>query len=279
MKLLAIGDNVVDYYKDKEMIYPGGNALNVAVLSKRYGTEKSSYMGIIGNDLPAKHVLETLKKEDIDVTKIRQAFGENGMAVVTLNEEGDRIFLKGNKGGIQKYISLRLTEEDYEYVKAHDQVHSSVYSYFEHNLPELSKVIDISFDFSTRRDQEYLDLVCPYIKQAYFSGNDLERQECEKLIEVVHSYGVEIVGVTRGSEGALFSKNGIKYEQSIIPIDVVDTLGAGDSFIAKFIVENFEHGNMEIALLEAAKAAAKTCTIFGAFGYGLAFSRNESARL
>ncbi|MFC0559137.1 PfkB family carbohydrate kinase [Halalkalibacter alkalisediminis] len=273
MKLLAIGDNVVDYYKDKDMIYPGGNALNVAVLSKRYGAEISSYMGIIGNDLPASHVLESLEKEEIDISKLRQAFGENGMAVVTLDEEGDRIFLKGNKGGIQKYLTIRLTEEDYEYIKLHDLVHTSVYSYFEQTLPELSNYIDVSFDFSTQREKLYLDTVCPFIKQAFFSGNDLKPQECEALIDTVHDYGVEIVGVTRGSEGALFSKKGKRYRQSIVPIEVVDTLGAGDSFIAKFIVEHHKHGDMEVSLAEAAKAAADTCTIFGAFGYGLPFTK------
>jgi fructoselysine 6-kinase len=273
MKLVTIGDNVVDYYKDKDMIYPGGNALNVAVLSKRYGAETSSYMGIVGNDLPASHVLEALKNEEITISKVRQAVGENGMAVVTLNEEGDRVFLKGNQGGIQKKLSLRLTEEDYEFIQLHDLAHSSCYSYFEHALPELSKYIPISFDFSTNRSKDYLDLVCPYIKKAFFSGNDLDREKCEKLIDTVHAYGVEIVGVTRGSEGALFSRNGIRYTQSIVPVDVVDTLGAGDSFISKFLVEISTHDNMELALAEAAKAAAKTCTIFGAFGYGLSFSK------
>ncbi|ARW41347.1 Fructosamine kinase FrlD [Bacillus licheniformis] len=38
MKLIAAGDNVVDYYQDQETFYPGGNALNVAVLARRLGT-------------------------------------------------------------------------------------------------------------------------------------------------------------------------------------------------------------------------------------------------
>nr|WP_276282970.1 hypothetical protein [Virgibacillus indicus] len=35
MKLIAVGDNVVDSYLDKKTIYPGGNALNVSVLCKQ----------------------------------------------------------------------------------------------------------------------------------------------------------------------------------------------------------------------------------------------------
>lgn len=37
MKLIAVGDNVVDYYQDQETFYPGGNALNVAVLASGSG--------------------------------------------------------------------------------------------------------------------------------------------------------------------------------------------------------------------------------------------------
>lgn len=54
MKLIAVGDNVVDYYQDQETFYPGGNALNVAVLAKRLGHE-ASYIGIVGND-EARHI-------------------------------------------------------------------------------------------------------------------------------------------------------------------------------------------------------------------------------
>ncbi|WP_232322309.1 hypothetical protein [Brevibacillus parabrevis] len=60
MKLIAIGDNVMDYYKDRGEIFPGGNALNVAVLGKRYQADVSSCIGIIGNDQAADHVRQTL---------------------------------------------------------------------------------------------------------------------------------------------------------------------------------------------------------------------------
>lgn len=44
MKLVGVDDNVIDFYKDPEGIFPGGNALNVAVFSKRNGVERSSCM-------------------------------------------------------------------------------------------------------------------------------------------------------------------------------------------------------------------------------------------
>ena len=36
MKLLGIGDNVLDDYRWRQELYPGGNSVNVPVLARRY---------------------------------------------------------------------------------------------------------------------------------------------------------------------------------------------------------------------------------------------------
>ncbi|MDP6184230.1 MAG: hypothetical protein QF609_10460 [Gammaproteobacteria bacterium] len=37
VRLLGLGDNAVDIYADKGVMFPGGNAVNVAVHGKRRG--------------------------------------------------------------------------------------------------------------------------------------------------------------------------------------------------------------------------------------------------
>ncbi len=49
MKLVAIGDNCVDYYPATDKSFPGGNAVNVAVYYRRMGGE-AAYIGAVGND-------------------------------------------------------------------------------------------------------------------------------------------------------------------------------------------------------------------------------------
>ena len=61
--LLCIGDNVVDLYCDEGVYYPGGNALNVAVMARRAGLEGAAYMGILGNDAPGRHVEAAMRAE------------------------------------------------------------------------------------------------------------------------------------------------------------------------------------------------------------------------
>lgn len=90
MRLIAIGDNVVDVYNDRNEMFPGGNALNVAVLAKHGGAKRTAFIGIIGNDLEGDHIIDSLKKNDVDISRIRKAYGESGKAFVDLNSDGDR---------------------------------------------------------------------------------------------------------------------------------------------------------------------------------------------
>lgn len=112
MKLIAVGDNVVDYYQDQETFYPGGNALNVAVLAKRLGHE-SSYIGIVGNDEAAAHLLNVLKLEQVNADYIRQAHGENGMAIVTLDEQGTAFLSDQIKAAFSPGFASRFRRKMY----------------------------------------------------------------------------------------------------------------------------------------------------------------------
>ncbi|WP_248930725.1 PfkB family carbohydrate kinase [Paenibacillus hamazuiensis] len=270
MKLLAIGDNVVDFYKDQGMMYPGGNALNVAVISKRYGAKAAGYLGVIGTDAAADHVVHCMEDEGIDFSRIRVVVGENGEAQVAVNEEGDRVFIGTNRGvRVQSLVTLQLTADDIEYINGYDVIHSSVNSDFENELPKVSHK-EVSFDFSTSKkwNPEYLERICPHINYAFFSGSDMQLQSMKDLFELVHRFGVEVVGVTRGERSALFSINGDIFEQPTLPTKVVDTMGAGDSFIAGFLTHYADAKDARYALSKAAEIAAHTCTYYGAFGYG-----------
>ncbi|MEH7547140.1 PfkB family carbohydrate kinase [Neobacillus vireti] len=268
MRLIAVGDNVVDYYEDREEMFPGGNAVNVAVFWKRYGVEEVSYIGIVGNDEEGEHIVNSLAQEQIDVSRVRKVFGPSGEAVVTLDEQGDRKFVGSNKGGVQKELKLNFTESELAFISTFSLLHTSVFSHLEKELPLLQQYIDISFDFSTKYDEDYLELVCPYIKFAIFSGGDLTNVECEALIARVHQLGTPNIIVTRGSEGSLFSDSKQLYKQGIVETEVVDTLGAGDTFVAIFLKEYVLSGIAEEAMEKGAAAASETCQRFGAFGHG-----------
>ncbi|WP_432409171.1 PfkB family carbohydrate kinase [Wukongibacter sp. M2B1] len=275
MKIIAIGDNVTDCYLDQKVYYPGGNCVNVAVNCKRNGADKCAYIGIFGNDEKADHIRWALDQEGISYNCSRFMIGISGQPRVNLTSEGDRVFVGGPKNTVQHIVRLRLTKEDLEYISQFDLCHTSCYSSIEMELAEIKKHCSISFDFSENKEETYLNTVCPHIKFAFFSGSSLNLYDIEKLIQTCHSLGTEIVGVTRGSKGALFSKNGEIFKQDVKPTEVVDTMGAGDSFIAGFLTHYTKNKNMKEALDFAAICASKTCSIDGAFGYPHVFNEDS----
>lgn len=269
MKIIAIGDNVVDLYLDEEIMYPGGNALNVAVFCNRFSNDSCSYIGIVGNDIEGQLIEESLEKENINISRIRRAIGETGVSKVALDESGDRVFVGWNKGGVQSELKIQFTEEDLSFIHSHSLLHTSVYSHLEGDIPELCRKISVSFDFSTYKEEERIKKVCPYLEYAFFSGSDMSKKDCHELIKKCHALGTKYVGITRGKDGAVFSDSFHIYEQSSVETEVVDTLGAGDTFIAMLLTSIHQSNNIRISLQLAAEAAAETCGYYGAFGYGM----------
>lgn len=91
----------------------------------------------------------------------------------------------------------------------------------------------------------------------------------EELINYAKSLGSAKLLITNGEEGAVFFDGRDLFRQEIIKItDVVDTLGAGDAFAARFMVDYLCGLSAAKALKNAAESAAQACTYFGAFGYG-----------
>lgn len=270
MNMLALGDNVVDCYLDQKMYYPGGNAVNVAVGCKRAGFERVEYMGVFGDDKEAEHLKWALAKEGIPYGRSRKVYAISGHPGVRLTPEGDREFVGGPKNTAQHIVRIRLMPEDIAYVGEFDICHTSCYSAIEPELGAMRSVCDMSYDFSNLAlKRETLDLVCPHVRFAFFSGSGLTDDTVKDLIGQVHGHGVEVAGITLGSKGALFSKKGVAYRQGIKPVQVVDTMGAGDSFIAGFLTRYLHGAAMEEALDFAADCAARTCLVHGGFGYGM----------
>src|SRR5262245_386712 len=117
-RILGFGDNTVDTYVDAGMQYPGGNAVNVAVL-RRWRGAAASYLGCLGNDEAGGLIFDALAKEGIDLSRCRRIAGENARARIA-HEGGDRRFVGATRGVRGRYD---LTDEDFAFVARHDLTH------------------------------------------------------------------------------------------------------------------------------------------------------------
>lgn len=274
IRVLGFGDNVVDKYEHIKTMYPGGNCVNFAVYAKMLNVERTAYMGYFGNDPEAEHVISCLSEIGIETVKCRQLNGENGCARVSI-EDGERIFKGSNLGGIRGKTPYILNRFDLEYMKGFDLVHSGNYSFMENELWKIKKEqIPVSFDFSDIFDEVYIKEVCKNVTYAFLSCGDEEETSVKEKLEAVKSFGPEKVIATRGSKAAIGYDGMNFYRQEPVKLkQVVDTMGAGDSFITAFLIEEVKQkksgrADMQEAMECAAAFASTVCMMKGAFGYG-----------
>ena len=132
VRVLGIGDNTVDIYVDQDVQFPGGNAVNVAVMMKRLGAE-ASYLGCIGTDLLGGLIKDALAAEGIDTSHMRVIAGPNSWSRIRHRGQ-DRVFDGSHPNFRNDY---RLAIEDFHFIAAHDLAHSSVYSRLEDELARI----------------------------------------------------------------------------------------------------------------------------------------------
>ncbi len=272
VKVLGIGDNVVDKYTYKRIMYPGGNALNFSVYAQMLGAD-SAYLGIFATDEEAQFIKDVLQNLFIDTKHCKEVEGESGYALVGL-ENGDRVFLESNDGGIRKYHKLQLNKEDLNYIQSFDLLHSSKYSYIEEEMPALKAAgVPISFDFSDDFTEDYLSEIGPYVDYSFLSCRHLTEAETREVLKKMAALGSRLSVATMGAEGALLYDGKSFYKQKPKLIDAVDTLGAGDSFLTAFLLHYLqnEQDGLEVSLAKAAEFAASSCLVEGAFGHGKAY--------
>ncbi|MEM1485894.1 PfkB family carbohydrate kinase [Oscillospiraceae bacterium PP1C4] len=268
MKIIGIGDSVIDAYLHQKKLYPGGNSVNVPVLAKRFGAEQAAYIGVLGNDAPGRHFLKALHSEGVDSSHVRVVEGITAQNLIQLDESGDRHFVGNNGREVAQYrVRLALTAQDIHYIENYTLAHTSVHSFIDDLLPAIARRTDISMDFSDGYNLQNIAKLCPLLRFAFFSGGSKSEQEVHDLAAYALECGARTVVVTRGIKGSYLLESGRSHTQSSVKTQVVDALGAGDSFIAAFLTYYMDNkGDMGSAALAASKYAAKCCGHYGAFG-------------
>lgn len=274
-RIIGVGDNVVDLYLHRNTMYPGGNALNIAVFAKELGAQ-TAYMGVYGTDKAGGWIRQVLDKLDVDQARCRVVEGENGYSAVNL-VDGDRTYVGSNDGGVSKSHPLELAPDDLTYIHGFDLAHTSCYSHIEPQLPKLKQAGPlVSFDFSDRFTESYAAQVCPYVDISLISCGKKSDEEVSGVIQRAHDAGCSMVLASMGRRGARLSFKGKVYAQPSGKEKAIDTLGAGDAFFTAFIVnyldadkDSNQDETIQRCLAEGAEYATKVCMRDGAFGYGI----------
>ncbi len=261
--MATVGDNVVDIYPALGTLFPGGNAVNVAVAARRRGLE-AAYVGVVGTDDAGEAVRSALEAEHVRLERLRVKDGPTAYSVIELLD-GDRNFV-GSDDGVSRF---RLTEDDLGYLSGFDCVHTGDTSEIEDQLEALAAAARrLSFDFSDR-PLSYCEPLLEKVWLACFSGARLTLAEAEGLAARSLAKGPSAVLVTRGPGGALlYTAAGDKVHVPSAAATPRDTLGAGDAVIGTVLAGLLRDESPEQVMADAMSEAACACADYGAFGYG-----------
>lgn len=265
MKLLSIGDNCIDNYSELGRRFPGGNSLNVAVYAHRVPGIEAYYIGVMGDDEAGDFMVDQMRREGLHTDGVVRQHGESAVTTILIRG-GDRIFANYVEG-VQK--EAKFPPALLPKVRTYDLVHYSVWGFGREHIPELKRGNRplLSCDFSNQLQHEALEAM-PRLDYSFFSGKELITKglDPEEKLRELKARTPGLVVMTLGEHGSLVYDGEKVYKGEAKPVEVVDTLGAGDSYIAAFLCARLKGASIPAAIEEGHTAATETCKRLGGWG-------------
>lgn len=148
----------------------------------------------------------------------------------------------------------------------------SVLAFVRTMRPEALKVFDINLrqQYYSREILEESLMLADILKindeeirivSDMFGLGDDDVVACRSLIA---AYGLRLVILTKGADGSEVVTSNEVISQSVGPVDVVDTVGAGDAFTAAFVVAYLRGDSLADAQRLATETASYVCSRKGA---------------
>jgi sugar/nucleoside kinase (ribokinase family) len=218
---------------------------------------KVAFIGVCGDDVFGRFMLDEMSKHKVDIENvIVSQSGSTGLSVI-LNHASDRAILT------HPGLIAGLKASDISDALLHDSKHLHVASYFlqtklQPDLPNLfrrARALGLSTSLDTNYDPSEKWIGFDELLSAtnVFLPNEREALSLSGAANVDEAASrlgskVESLAMKLGAEGALGVRDGARVRVASIPIKVVDTVGAGDSFDAGFIYGYLNQWSLEKSL-------------------------------
>lgn len=260
-KIVTIGDNCIDLYVKTSEAFPGGNPVNVAVYCKRLGHD-ASYIGVVGDDAYGTLIKEALASKQVNITHLHTISGKTAITEVTM-DKGNRVLGDYHEGVLEQFM---LTDDDKQFAGSHDLIISGIWGKIEHEIESLREFgKPIAFDFADKFDHPIVSIALPFVDYAFFANDHLDTNDVKAMMKMLHAKGPKVVVITRGEQGSLAYDGDRFYTYGIEPCEVVDTMGAGDSYIAGFLMAMLSGESIENCMASGARNSSITIAYFGAW--------------
>ena len=284
MRVVCFGEALVDLLPDlrgklrdceKFEVHSGGAPANVAVGLARLGIDVS-FVGVVGEDEFGHLLQRKLSAEGIDARLRFTGEAKTGLWFVALDAHGDRsFFAPTGADGADKL----LDERDVARIPPSEWLHCGSSSHVKPGAQEALRAAVrlgrlVSFDPNVRlhlwRDPAELRALCeevfPFCRVVKLSEDELQPTLGVSTPEEAFARldDVDLVCVTLGARGVVARRKGETLHVPAPQVEVVDTTGAGDGFVAGLLASDPLRGDLRTALTTACAVGSRVCTRLGA---------------
>lgn len=288
MRVVSIGDLVLDYYyKNGKLIgVDGGMSSHNIIANLAKKKISTAVYGVSGNDIQGKIANLSLKKLNVDASKVLIKDNIKTRCFhVSYDEEG---FI--SKKRCPKCNEKKWYEEsqiDIEYITKNIQ-NDDILVFDNLNDKNIEiiknvsnkKIIDIGqyFEFENLSKEDIINKLNNDFEIINFnervSNYLLDKLNLKNNIELYNLLKAKLVTITRGENGAIFIYNSKEYKFNLKDNgNVIDSSGAGDAFISSIIfdyIKNSYEFNEELFpkwYEKSIKLTSKVVSNFGARGH------------
>ena len=260
-KIICFGEVLFDVFPTHRKI--GGAPLNVALRLASLGIN-AQIISRIGKDEIGKELSAFIEKNGVAIDTIQ--VDENlssGQVIVQLNDKGSASYTINYPVAWDKIICIPTDEimvkeadalvfgslvcrDSVSHASLLEIINYAKYAVFDVNLraPFYTKEILINLmmqsDFIKFNDDELYE-ISAFMNSPYHS---LE----QNILFIAEQTNTKHICVTKGSHGAVLYYNEKMYYNSGYKIDVVDTVGSGDSFLAGLLFKLLHEENPQEAI-------------------------------
>jgi len=249
----------------------GGKGANQAIAVAKQGCV-TKMLGAVGKDLAGGLAVENLESYGVDASSVLRVDAPTGAAVITVCGGDNHIILDV---GANAFVTPERIRENRELFVWADVVVMQYEIPVESVLAaaQLAKENGCFVILNPAPVKEvdpalygYVDLIIPNeFEASLITGITVnDRPSAEKAIEKLLSMGCKNALVTLGKQGSVCVWEGKTVHQDCIPIKVVDTTAAGDSFIGGLCTKLCEGASMPEAVGYATAVSTLTVSRAGA---------------
>ncbi len=241
-------------------ILHGGKGANQAVILNSL-EEEVVFLGAVGDDDFGKSAEKNLESKELEARVLHKE-GNSGLAIIQLaNQDNSITIFKGANDQVCKedIDAFFLSNLDIELLVIQLEINLDTTFYMIKRANELGIKVILNPAPAYELTQNIIDQV------TYIIPNETEAEELFKtddLKQIVKMYEGKVL-ITMGDKGVLYYDKEVKLEPAK-KLDVVDTTGAGDSFVAGFSSGISRDMTLQRAIQRGIETASITCMVLGA---------------